>query len=497
MNWKVDRTKIEQILEDKEGYHPLKGEAASFTGLYEAFKEAGEDLPAPAKAVRAKYGNDYASGIRSHLISLGDGYATGNSDHCSKSKQWNVWTGTGYQTRENQMKLGVMFADQRITALLKADPRKRAQMLRKYAQNERNMMSNTRQKYKQLGGRKPRNTTYRVPTLSGSTAKDNNRAAFTAYARGKAGDKSVSIGQRAILFSASGTPIIGADAIYRRGTVSEFGAGIASTAPPVVSIPKSITKAEPTPVDKIGNKSTKIPVANAGDTIGNATKIALVAGVITTVMFAIQYVIQLIAFILQVTTLMANVSNIYRSVLAMFDNIMFVFGVKDASKPASQWLDGLLSSVFGKTNAEYIKYNFARCVSIFQAGANIMNLTKSATETMAEGIDDTNQNVGRIGNALRRAGLVSKAIGNFQEKVSIASAKGILAQLNQKLNKTYQVTSDIEDITAEIKSFKERDDENTKQLKEKLAKIEAEKKAQEKANTPKEIKTPDYKLEDL
>jgi hypothetical protein len=488
---------IEQVTATREGYHPLNGTAAPVETLLDALQDADEHLPKRVRDTRDSLEQERIAGIKSHLIGIGDSQRLGNNDHCGAQMQ-GLAIASGHQRNNGAMlsalvTVALPIKDKRF----QGDKRKRHQTTAQVAGKKSSSGAPQNQVLNQAGYRNTPRWDYTPRTLETDVYKSNDKAALEAYAKGKTGDKSVSIGQRAILFSASGTAIIGTDAIYKRGTVSQYASSMAVSHPPLTSIPAKIKYQPPTSTTGLSNASTKVPVAQNGDTVANGAKLLLVAGVISAVMFAIQYVISIIAFIMQVTQLMATVSNIYRTVLAMFDNIMIIFGVKDATKPASDWLDGMLSNTFGKKNAAYIKYNFAKCVNVFQAGANLLNNTKQALDTLAEGVDDTNQNVGRIGNAMRRAGLVSAKIGTFLQDIKIAQEKGSLAVLNRKLSKVSQVANDLQDITDDLQSTKEKDEANDKALEKKLKEIDEEEKKQTAVSTPTKVTIPALKQGDL
>lgn len=486
-----------KLLEQSDPFHPLGGQQVPLVDLYKQLDKSDSLEPQPVAEKREKLGREYVAGIRSHALSLGDAYDRGKSDACATQHQsmgaWLEFSVNGV----DQLGKYPVIADSRSRLQLAGKLPKKRQQVRRDTRPQPKVSSDARNRYSQLGSIKPKKITYRIGGLSGDRASANNRAAYVAYIGGKVGDKKISTGQRAIAYSMAGTPLVGADAIAQRGTVSASASQYATENAPTTAIPTTIKETPKRDIKTLPNQSTKVPVATPNDTLGNAAKLALLGAVITGVMLLIQYVISLIAFILQVTQLMATVTNIGRTVLTMVDNIMVVFGIKDGTKPVGTFLEGMLGNAFGKENAEYIKYNFAKCVSVFSAGANILNLTQSATAQMAEGVDNTNQNVGKIGNAMKRAGMISNSIAWFNERVAIASSKGLLARANQKAGVAFQVTQDLEDITGQLKSVKEQDDEGQKQLKEKITKIKEGQEKTDKENSPKEVKTPDIKPGDL
>jgi hypothetical protein len=99
-----------------------------------------------------------------------------------------------------------------------------------------------------------------------------------------------------------------------------------------------------------------------------------------------------------------------------------------------------------------VKFNFARINTVFTAGANVFSKVRSTSAALAAGIETDAQNTSKIGNALRRAGVVDERLAVMDEKISVRVDESQLKVLNQKLSKVGNVSSELSGIASDVKT---------------------------------------------
>ncbi len=199
----------------------------------------------------------------------------------------------------------------------------------------------------------------------------------------------------------------------------------------------------------------------------------------TAILFLIRDIIGIVGFIINVASLTSTVTNIAQSFLAIFDGIAGLMGLGEGiSKPISETFDGVLNNIFGKEKVDYVKYNFARINTVFTAGANIFSKVRSTSVALAAGIEKDAENTSKIGNALRRCGVVDEKLTVMDEKIAVNVDASPLKLLNEKLAKVSNVSSELSGIAGDLKTAK---DELTQLDKDKAEKEKTEKEAKTEA----------------
>jgi hypothetical protein len=177
---------------------------------------------------------------------------------------------------------------------------------------------------------------------------------------------------------------------------------------------------------------------------------------VTALLFLIRDIIGVVSFIINISTLTSTVTNVSQSFLAIFDSLASLMGLGEGlSKPISETFDGILNNVFGKEKVEYVKYNFARINAVFTAGANVFGKVRSTSAALAQGIEEGANNNSKIGNALRRCGVVDEKLAVMDEKIAVNVDKSQLKVLNEKLSKVSNVSSELSGIAGDVKTAKD------------------------------------------
>jgi hypothetical protein len=328
------------------------------------------------------------------------------------------------------------------------------------------------------------NTHYVTP-VKPSNQVEKAKANYEGFMLAQAGKRGTSIGDRAIVFSANGTPHYG-DSYLDKSLQDNLSANQATATPAVTAIPKSIKATKPIDADKL-NRAKAGQIHPKSDTMGNILALGVVAAAVTAVMFAIQYVLGLVAFIMQIQTLTSTVTNLSASFLAIFNNVIALFGLgKDVAKPMQETFDGIFNNAFGKGNVDYVKLQFAKINTTFTAGVNILQKVGTASDSLGNAIQESGNNTSRIGNALKGAGIIGDGIKWMNEQITAKSSQpGKLGDITNALNTTNQLSDSLSSIVQDVvtaKTEQERlEKEYTAQEKEKL---EGESKATEKHTDP-------------
>jgi hypothetical protein len=221
--------------------------------------------------------------------------------------------------------------------------------------------------------------------------------------------------------------------------------------------------------------------------MGNILALGVVAAAVTAVMFAIQSVLGLVAFIMQIQTLTSTVTNLSASFIAIFNNVVALFGLgKDVAKPMEETFDGIFNNAFGKSNVDYVKLQFAKINTTFTAGVNILQKVGTASDSLGNAIQESGNNTSRIGNALKGAGIIGDGIKWMNEQITAKSSQpGKLADITNALNTTSQLSDSLSSIVQDVVTAKTEQERLDKDYaaKEK-EKSEGESKATEKHTDP-------------
>jgi hypothetical protein len=290
---------------------------------------------------------------------------------------------------------------------------------------------------------------YRVETVT--PRKLDGKTNFKNFVAGQAGFKGKTI-DKSLTITQDGTPQYGDDEI-NQANQDNLSANLATT-PPTLDFPSKVSPGATVDANKIV-RAQPGQMQDKGDTVGNILKLGAIGVAITALLFLIRDILGMVTFVINIASLTSTVTNIAQSFLAIFDSIASLMGLGDGiSKPISETFDGILNNVFGKEKVDYVKYNFARINTVFTAGANVLSKVRSTSTALAEGIEIGDQNVSKIGNALRRCGVVDEKLTKMDEEIAVRIDKSQIKILNEKLAKVSNVSSNLSGITDDLKTAK-------------------------------------------
>ena len=337
-----------------------------------------------------------------------------------------------------------------------------------------------------------------VTPITPSNQPDKATANHKAFMQSQAGKRGTSIGDRAIVFSSSGTPHYG-DSYLDKSHQENLSANQATSTPGVTSIPQKIKATKPIDAGKL-NREKAAQMHPKGDTMGNMIALGAIAAAVTAVLFAIGSVINLVGFVMQIQTLTSTITNISASFLSIFNNVSGLFGLgKNVTKPLEETIDGMLNNAFGKENIAYVKLQLAKINTMFTAGVNIIQKIGTTSSNLNQAVEQNANNTSRIGNAMKSAGIIGDGINWFNEQISAReAAPGKITDLNNALTKAGTFSSDLSAIIQDVSTGKTELEKLDKEAKEKAKETkEGETKAIETHTDPVIPEIPEIKNGDV
>lgn len=442
--------------------------AKSLADLIEATE--GKQLFTPAQKERDKQAKTYQDDFCTFVKSQGTAIGVGNKLACQSKHQAEKQAQT--QLENNAKTNGIKLApggNRRIYG-----KRKNHIPLPK----TKNIGATRNQKPPSIGDSKygtetSGSNTYQIPQLGNQSQIDKNRQKqqYQRFVKAQAGQRGTQDGDRVVVYSHNGTPLYG-DEVLRQSDKKNLSSNLATGVPPVTAPPDKIKLAKPVKgsIDKQARGQAK-PKSN---TVGNMAILLGIAAAVSAVMFALQYVVQIIAFVFQIQTLMNATTNAAKSFLNLFNNIGALLGMgTDVTKPIGDTIDGILNSVFGKDNVQAAKIQAAKINTIYNAGVNVMNRVKNASQTLGDAISQGSNNTSRIGNLLMSGGLIDQKAGAFEENIKVKIENpGKAGSASNGLANISDLTEDLASITEEIKTAKEQLESLDKQEQEQKEKID-------------------------
>jgi hypothetical protein len=322
-----------------------------------------------------------------------------------------------------------------------------------------------------------------IDTITPNQYGDKSARNMRQFAKAQAGNRGTSIGDRAVVFTANGTPMYG-DSYLDRNNAENLAANQATSNAPVTQIPKSIKTNQPMSAAGM-QQQPRANVAPKSDTTGNLLVLGGIAAAITAVLFFFQHILIFIQMILQVSSVTSTITNIAGSFVAILNNMGSLFGLGEGLiDPLSKTFDSMLNNVFGKEKVEYTKYQFAKISSAFVAGQNLLNKVTGLNNTVGKVTEDNANNTSIIGNAMKAMGMLAGNVPwmNEDNKVQVGVGK-----VGAALTNVSGLSSSLSDITSDVKTQKEQQKSLDKQYEDrKAADKEGVKKATE-TNADEEI----------
>jgi hypothetical protein len=422
--------------------------AAAAKGLKDLLKKVKpetsifEPVNEEKKKLEQKYRGDFKAAVQSHEIAI----SAGNSNSCGDKKQFAA-AATDQQTWTNKnTRLIVLPSYGARTVAPKKMPKSRG--LSPIANSKGKQPAHPSIARAKVGGLNTQTPIeYRLETVT--PRKLDGKSNFKHFVAGQAGFKGKAI-DKAISITHDGTPQYGDDEI-NQANQDNLSANLANT-PPTLDFPSKVSSGATVDASKLARKQPG-QIQDKGDTIGNIAKLGVIGVAVTALLFLIRDILGVVSFVMNVASLTSTVTNISQSFLAIFNGIGSLMGLGDeATKPISDTFDGILNNVFGKEKVDYVKFNFARINTVFTAGANVFSKVRSTSAALAAGIETDAQNTSKIGNALRRAGVVDERLAVMDEKISVRVDESQLKVLNQKLSKVGNVSSELSGIASDVKT---------------------------------------------
>jgi hypothetical protein len=268
------------------------------------------------------------------------------------------------------------------------------------------------------------------------------------FTQAQKGDRGTSVGDRAIVFSANGTPHYG-DSYLDKNAAENLSANQAMGTAPIAKIPNKIEIGKPINAAPL-QQQPRANITPKSNTVANLLVLGAIAGAITAVLFFFQHVLIFVELILQVSSVTSTITNIAGSFVAILNNIGSLFGLgEDLLQPLSETFDSILNNSFGKEKVDYVKYQFAKISSAFVAGQNMLNKVSTLHNSNAKVTADNANNTSRIGNALKAIGMLSTGQGWMNEDNKVA---GGIAQFGSAMSTVSNLSSSLGEITEDVKS---------------------------------------------
>lgn len=324
---------------------------------------------------------------------------------------------------------------------------------------------------------------HRLDVLDPNTYADKSRRNMEQFAKAQAGNRGTSVGDRAVVFTASGTPMYG-DSYLDKNAQDNLSANQATSNLPVTQIPKKISTNRP--ISTAGLQSQpRANVAPKSDTMGNMVVLGAIAVAVTTVLFLFQHILIFVQMILQISSVTSTITNIAGSFVAILNNLGSLFGLGEGLvDPISSTFDGILNTTFGKEKVDYVKFQFAKISSGFVAGQNLLNKVKGLDNTVGKVTEKNANNTSIIGNAMKAMGMIGGDVPWMNEDNKVNTGVG-------KVGIALDTISGLSNSLAEISSdVKTQIDEQANIDKQEQYRQAADKKATEKStesNTDKDI----------
>ena len=297
---------------------------------------------------------------------------------------------------------------------------------------------------------------YYLDSLEPNTYPDKSERNMRQFIKGQSGSRGISIGDRAVVFTASGTPMYG-DSYLDKNAQENFSANQATSNLPVAQIPRDIKKNKPMGTGGMQSQP-RANIVPKSDTTGNMIVLGAIGAAVTAVLFLFQHILIFVQMILQISSVTSTITNIAGSFVAILNNLGSLFGLGEGLvEPISSTFDSILNNTFGKDRIDYVKFQFAKVSSGFVAGQNLLNKVRGLDNTIGKVTEKNANNTSIIGNALKAMGMISGDVPWMDEdnKVNVVGGKvGIkLDKVSGLSNSLSEISSDVKTQVEEQKNF--------------------------------------------
>jgi len=143
----------------------------------------------------------------------------------------------------------------------------------------------------------------------------------------------------------------------------------------------------------------------------------------------------------------------------MISNILDLVGIEksdgsqfDVGAIVHNWLETAIKQAIGEETLSGIKESWAKHSRIYQAANNMLWSIRSIVDSTNMVLETTGNYVAKIGNAMRRVGVVTEnAYGFMDEKLSVLSkSPSFWQRVNQGLETVDDVTNDLASISGDV-----------------------------------------------
>jgi ABC-type transporter Mla subunit MlaD len=249
----------------------------------------------------------------------------------------------------------------------------------------------------------------------------------------------------------------------------QINANIDELKPPVATI-NATTQATSTTVNSVdnvvNNTATRVQnIASKLDDVGNLVqrtfdKVGEVFQEITkridkwSKWFRLPMLLDALSFILLLHNAAMLSANVVQTVGEILNTGLQIIGLKspdgedfEVFNVVGKQADDFMSSILGQENWTKTKTTWKKLNNIYQAAANVINSMQSIIDSARSIMELGAEMTGKIGNALRRAGVVfENAFNWFPEQINAATAR------QTKLNGMIQGIQNIEDVASSLSS---------------------------------------------
>ncbi|MCZ8305680.1 MAG: hypothetical protein O9336_03065 [Microcystis sp. LE19-98.1E] len=156
--------------------------------------------------------------------------------------------------------------------------------------------------------------------------------------------------------------------------------------------------------------------------------------------------------------------NIGSTLISTLGNALNIIGIKDGDEIAQNFssvignsIENIVKGLIGNENYTQLSETWARANRIYQSAINIYQLTTDSLFGITQGLEQTAKYTGKIGNALRKSGVILENSYNWMSETFNFSG-GKNRQINrviEGLQQASEVASDLESITSEFRSVTE------------------------------------------
>jgi len=168
-------------------------------------------------------------------------------------------------------------------------------------------------------------------------------------------------------------------------------------------------------------------------------------------------------------------SSLTQTLFSAISNVLDVFGIEaedgsplDVGSMVSKWTESFFERLFGVSAVAGIKAEWTKLNRIYQAASNVVWSVQSIFDSMRSLTNIAIENTGKIGNALRKAGVVFEdAYSNLVERATARNTwQKKMDDFSQGISGIQNVISNVDSAASEVLSIQDTVKELKTQQKE-------------------------------